>query len=57
MMSGTWQNWDDAGNLIMELHYEQDTLNGPYLSKYPDGTIREKGNYTDNRRVGEWISY
>ena len=55
LMSGKWQRWDDAGNLIMELHYDQDTLNGPFITMYPDGKIKEKGNYSQNKRVREWI--
>ncbi|MBN2481507.1 MAG: toxin-antitoxin system YwqK family antitoxin [Bacteroidales bacterium] len=55
MMSGKWQKWDDDGNLIVEVHYINDVLDGPYLTMYPNGDIREKGKYSANRRVGAWI--
>lgn len=55
LMSGKWQKWDEHGHLIMELHYVDDVLEGPFVAMYTNGSVKEKGRYSGNRRVGEWI--
>ena len=56
MFSGTMREWDVEGNLILEAHVVNDTLDGQFIRKSSNGNIMESGVYAKNKRVGEWIT-
>jgi len=70
---GKWQYWSDNGELIKgstvkkekpkPLNINKDVPrqvkqnDGPYVTFYDNGMIKEKGRYTNGEKEGEWRSY
>lgn len=53
--SGT--NEGNYNEIKVVASWKNGMLDGPYLSYYPSGQIRAKGQYTENRRTGKWKVY
>jgi Gliding motility associated protein GldN len=43
----------------LNCNYEKDKgmLNGNYISYYPNGKVKAKGQFVNNNRVGQWLVY
>ena len=48
---GTWEYFDDVGNIIIRENYENDLLNGPYFIFF-DGILTDIYNYKNGKKNG-----
>ena len=48
---GTWEYFDDLGNIILKENYMDDILNGPYFV-YLNGKLSDVYNYKDGKKNG-----
>lgn len=56
-LHGMWKTFNEKGDQILEVEYDNDTLMGTYVSWYDTGVIREKGAYSQNVRIGTWVVF
>ena len=49
--------WDDLGNLINEVDYKMDKIDGLWISYYISGNVKYRSNYLENKRHGLMIEY
>lgn len=54
---GVHSDYDIAGHLMSTDTYVKGVLNGPHKKLFPDGKIREEGNYTNGDGTGKWRFY
>lgn len=46
--------YSNVSNYVIRCNYKMGVLDGEYLETYTDGVIRNKGQYSDGKKVGEW---
>ncbi|UPT66136.1 MAG: hypothetical protein M0D57_16845 [Sphingobacteriales bacterium JAD_PAG50586_3] len=55
---GVWKSYNYYGYVISEIAYKDNKFNGPVVIYYATtGKTREKSNYFDGKRDGEYTSY
>ncbi len=55
LRTGIWRRFDEDGNPIEEVAWEEDRRNGPAVEYWPSGEKRSEGEYRDGIRNGVWI--
>lgn len=56
LKSGKWNYFTDLGVKDMEEEYEKGILNGMYARYYDNNKLYEKGNMTNGKKNGDWVS-
>lgn len=56
LMSGSYSEWDIAGNLITQGAYEKGKMNGPW-KYFQAGKLQRTGNYVNDQQQGVWEYY
>ena len=54
---GVWYSYYENGNKWSELSYDKGVKNGASVVYYPNGQIHYKGQYKNDKKLGEWIFY
>lgn len=55
--TGYARQFSDNGNILSASEIENFNNNGQYFGFYSNGSLKEKGKYKDNLKIGEWISF
>ncbi len=56
LKSGKWNYFTDLGVKDVEEEYEKGILNGMYARYYDNNKLYEKGNMTNGKKNGDWVS-
>lgn len=57
LYNGKWEQWDESGKKLYEVHYKNDTLCGNFMIWHPTGVLKQKGVYAENSKYGLWTEY
>ena len=49
--TGKWEYWDVNGNKLKEVYFVNDSLTGIYQAWYQSGKLKEKGQYSQNKKT------
>ena len=52
--TGKWARYDVDGQLKETKEFDQDELNGTYITYWKNGNVKISWNFIDGQRVGEW---
>lgn len=52
--TGTWSYWNDKGQLIQQVSYKNNVLNGIAIDYYDGKQKSSEGNYVDGQKDGAW---
>ncbi len=55
--TGIYRQYSEDGNVLSISELEKFKNNGKYFGFYPNGLLKEKGNFKDYLKTGEWISF
>ena len=56
-VDGVVRTWGEDGALLSECAYQADEPHGTSIELYPSGQTREKGEYVEGSRVGDWVTW
>lgn len=56
LKDGVWKNWHENGQLKSFVNWHKGVKKGQYLTFDYNGEIILKGNYKNDKKVGEWIN-
>jgi hypothetical protein len=54
-LHGPTRRWNEAGNLISEVHYSRDRRDGKFFQAHRDGTPSIEGAYHEDVPNGQWV--
>lgn len=54
---GLYQQFNEVGKVIFEMHYKADKENGQVKIYYGNGNLRETGVYKNGVKEGPWMEY
>lgn len=57
MKNGVWSVYFDNGDLELQINYQNDKAEGPYLLHHESRKVALKGNFKDGLREGEWQTF
>lgn len=55
--TGKWSFYDQQGNELSVIMYENGKREGFSVVRYPNGSVRYSGEYHEDKKVGEWKFY
>ena len=54
---GIFVRYDTSGRVLETKSYVKNVLDGPCALYWPNGIIKEAGNYKNGQKIGEWIAH
>ncbi len=57
LITGTVRNYYETGELMSTSEYRASRQHGPYTAYWPNGKIKEQGEFVANKRHKEWKEF
>ena len=57
LRNGKWTFFSEGGDELSVTFYENGKRDGFTIVKYPNGRLHYRGEYQDDKIVGDWITY